>query len=277
MYSANRKLIISAVPVLVLAAMLGYLAGHGHGASASDQKTRSLLAGPVRLNAPTNWRLAGAAPGISRLAIVNPVVVAPGGNSASAGLLSGELPAGEPSPLPAPFVAGLTRLPETQVVNLVEAQAYRYTELHFPGFEKMLTVYAVPNPGGPPTAVACYASRGSSAEMQVCERTVATLTLVNHSHSYDLTPEPGYARLLSNAITALDRQRLSLRRAIAQRNALSTVQGLAAGLASAFAAAWRSLSILEPPLCRQPGAGSSRRLGLASPRCLRRARRGRGL
>ncbi len=248
MYAANRRLMISAVPVLVVAALLGYVIGHSRGDSVSAEKTRSLLAGTVLVNAPMSWQVAHAAPAITVLGVANGVVLAPGGNAGNAGLLTGELSAGEPSPLPEPFIAHLSGLPETQVVNLVEAQAYRYSQLHVSGFKGMLTIYAVPNPGGRPTAVACYAARSSAAQMQVCERIVASLTLMHHPHSYDLTPEPGYAHQLSNAIAALDRHRLPLRREIAQRNTLSTVQELAAALATAFAEADTSLSLLEPPL-----------------------------
>lgn len=248
MYAANRRLIISAVPVLVAAALLGYIVGHGRSASASSEKTRSLPAGDVLVEAPLAWRPATAVPVIPGLVIAHPVVLAPGGDASSAGLVSGTLPAGEPSPLPVPFVTHLSALPETQVVNLVQAQAYRYSQLHVPGFNKTLTLYAVPNPGGKPAAIACYASGNLSAEMQVCERIVATLTLVNHAHSYDLTPEAGYAHVLSETITTLDRQRVPLRRAIYQHNVPATVQGLAANLATAFANAAASLAILEPPL-----------------------------
>ena len=84
--------------------------------------------------------------------------------------------------------------------------------------------------------------------MTACERIVATLTLVGHSQSYDLTPEPGYARQLSRGIGALDGQRVVLRREMHQRAALSTVQLLAARLADGFANAATSLSLLQPPL-----------------------------
>ncbi len=247
MYAANRRLILSAVPILLLAALLGYLAGHGHAASASDQKTRSLLAGSVLLDAPADWRVASTAPAIPGLTATNTVVVAPGGDADTAGLLSGELPAGGPTALPASLLADLSGPPETQVVNLVQGQAYRYSKLHISGYGRLLTLYAVPNPGGQPEVVACYASQSATAQMQTCEQIVATLTLVNHSHSYVLTPEPGYAHLLSNVMSTLERSRVPVRRAISQRSA-GNGQGLAAGLAAAFGEAASSLSVLEPPL-----------------------------
>jgi hypothetical protein len=247
MYAANRRLILGVVAVLLLAALLGYVAGHSHAASASGQKTRSLLAGSVLVEAPADWRVASTAPAIPGLTVANTIVVAPGGDADTAGLLSGELPAGGPTPLPAPFLADVSGVPETQVVNLVQGQAYRYSKLHVTGYGRLLTVYAVPNPGGQPEAVACYAAVSASAQMRTCEQMVATLTLVNHSHSYVLSPEPGYAHLLSNVMSALERSRVPVRRAISQRSA-ANAQGLAATLAAAFGEAASSLSVLEPPL-----------------------------
>lgn len=247
MYAANRRLIISAASVLVVAALVGYIVGHGHAASAPSEKSRSLLAGSVLVEAPVEWRLA-APPTIPGLVISKPVVVAPGSDPAEAGLLSGELPAGEPSPLPSSFVSHLSGMPETAIVNLVQAQAFRYSHLHVTGFSKMLTVFAIPNPGGRPAVTACYAATNDSRDMQVCERIVATLTVVNLTHSYDLTPEPGYARQLSRPITSLDRERVTLRREMYQHNVPTVVQGLAERLATAFANAAISISLLEPPL-----------------------------
>jgi hypothetical protein len=249
MYLADRRLRSAIAAVLVAVAILGYVAGgHGRSAAASVEKVRSVVAGGVLVGAPMAWQRAAAAPAIPGLAIANPVVFAPERNAANAGFLTGQFAGGQPSPLSAGFLASLPALPHTEVVNLVESQAYRYSNLSVPGFDRMLTVYAIPNPGGDPTAVACYASRKLSAYMGTCERMVATLTLLGHTHSYDLTPEPGYAREVSQAVGTLDRQRVLLRREMHERPVLSNVQSLATRLADGFAGAAASLSVLEPPL-----------------------------
>jgi hypothetical protein len=247
MYEANR-LRTAAVAVLAAVAIIGYLAGHGHAAAASPKTIRSVLVGTVLVGAPSDWQQAAAAPVIPGISIVRPVVLAPSGDAAEVGLLTGQLPAAEPGPLSAQLLAQLPGVPHTEVVNLVESQAYRYAGLIVPGFAPALTVYVIPNLGGVPTVVACYASKRFSADLGTCERIVATLTLVGHSQSYDLTPEPGYARQLSRVIGSLDGKRVTLRREMHQRAVLSTVQQLAAQLAEGFANTATSLSLMEPPL-----------------------------
>jgi hypothetical protein len=248
MYDPSRRLPTVIAAVLVAVAIAGYVAGHGRSATAAPQKIRSVPVGSVLVGAPADWQQAAAPPAIPGLPIIRPVVLAPHGDAKETGFLTGQLRAGAPSPLPAQLLAQLPAVPRTEVVNLVESQAYRYSGLTVPGFAPVLTVYAIPNPGGDQTVVACYAPKPVSADMATCERIVATLTLVGHTQSYDLTPEPGYARQLSRAIGAVDGQRVALRREMHQGAALSTVQALAARIADGFAKAGTSLSLLEPPL-----------------------------
>jgi hypothetical protein len=111
----------------------------------------------------------------------------------------------------------------------------------------MLSLYMIPNPGGNPTAVACYALTAFSADMRACEQIVAKLTLVGQPPSYDLNPESGYARRLSTSIGVLDGQRVALRREMRPGAAPATVQSLATRLAAGFANAAASLALLEPP------------------------------
>jgi hypothetical protein len=235
-----------AVAVLAAVAILGYLAGHARTGAASAQKMHTASVAGVLLDYPSDWRPAAAAPVIPGLSLAHPVVLAPGGEAAHAGLLIGQLPAGEPTPLPRQFVARMRWLPDTAVVALLEVQAYRYARLSVPGFDQVLTLYAIPNPAGNPTALACYASAAFSASMRTCERVVAALTLVGQSQSYDLTPEPGYAGALGTSIRALDGQRVALRRELLPGTAPPVVQALATRLAAGFAGAAASIATLEP-------------------------------
>ena len=247
MFEANRLRTAMAV-VLVAVAIVGYLAGHGHSAAAAPKKIRSVLVGTVLVDAPSDWQQAAAPPAIPGLAIVRPVVLAPQGDAAETGFVTGQLPAGQAGPLPSQLLAQLPAVPHAEVVNLVESQAYRYAGLSIPGFARQLTVYVIPNLGGVPTVVACYASSRASVDTATCERIVATLTLVGHSQSYDLTPEPGYAHQLSRIVGSLDAQRAVLRREMHQLAVLSTVRQLAARLAERFANTATSLALMEPPL-----------------------------
>ena len=232
--------------VLVVVAILGYMAGHDHSRAASGEKVSKISAASVLLNYPSSWQPAAAAPGIPDLSILHPVVLGPDGDAAQAGLLIGQLPGGEPSPLPRRFMARMRSLPYTEVVNLPGTQAYRYARLSVQGFDRNLSIYAIPNPGGNATALACYASAAFSVDMRTCEKIVAALTLVGQQPSYNLTPEPGYARRLSALIGVLDGQRVSLRRDMSIGAAPQTVQRLATRLAAGFANAAASLALLEP-------------------------------
>jgi len=248
MHTSYRNLPIALVPVLVVVAIIGYMAGHARSRAAPAEKSRTIVAGSVLLDYPSNWRPAGAAPQIPGLSIAHPVVLSPDGDAAHAGLITGQLPGGEPTPLPARFIAHVRQIPDTEVVDLPETQAYGYARLSIQGFSRMLSIYALPSPGGNTTVLACYASVAFSAYMRTCEQIVATLTLVGQQPSYDLTPEPGYAGRLSASIGALDRQRVALRGEMRSGAPPPTVQRLATRLATGFANAGASLALLEPSL-----------------------------
>ncbi len=242
----DRRLPTALVPVFVAVAILGYVAGHARSQGASSEKLRTAAGAHVVLDYPSGWRPATSGPGIPGLPIAHPILLAPHGDSAQAGLLAGTLPRTVLSPLPGKFVASMRRLPETEVVNLLEIQAYRYDRLSIPRFDRMLTLFVIPNPRGDPTALACYASAALAASMRTCEQIVATVTLVDQSQSYDLTPDPNYARRISASMEALNRLRVALRRELRPDATPSTVQTLATRLAHGFAIAATSLSALEP-------------------------------
>lgn len=247
--TSDRRLPAIVATVLAAVAIVGYMAGHR--ASAAPARERMLTASfaGVQLDYPSGWQTAAAVTEIPGLSMAHAAVLAPHGDASQAGLITGQLRAGEPSPLPGPFVALMRKLPETKVVSLLEVRAYEYSRLSIRGFDRDLTLYAIPNPGGADsTALACYASAARAADMQTCQQIVATLTLVGQSQSYDLTPEPAYARQLSSSIALLDGQRVALRREMSAHAAPATVQRLAARLAGELAKAGASLSALQPSL-----------------------------
>jgi len=250
-YYVNRSLLVFASPVLVVVAILGYVAGHGR--AASVERTRTALTANVLLTYPVGWQPTAGASEIPGLSIAHPFVMAPDGDAARAGLVTGELAGGEPSLLPMQFVDRMHELPHAEVVYLLDIQAYRYSRLRIPGFDPMLTLYAIPSPGGNPTAVACYASAKLSAYMQTCEQIVDTLSLQSQTQSYDLTPDPRYARQVSASLEAVDVRRAALRREMSLRAALPTIQRLATSLVDGLANAVASLSTLQPP----PAAGQA--------------------
>ncbi|MCW3068729.1 MAG: serine/threonine protein kinase [Solirubrobacterales bacterium] len=248
MYASRLNLRAIVLPALVVVAIIGFVVGHRSKHTVPAEKTLTASVASVLLNYPAAWQQASSPPAIPGLPITRELALAPAGNPAHAGLLAGGLPGGEPSPLPASFVALFRALPAAEVVNFLGNQAYRYGRLSVPGFGRELTVYAIPNPGGEATGLACYASPGYAADMRTCEHIVATLTLVGQSQSYDLTPNPTYARTLTASITALDQQRVAMRREMAQQAPSLALQQAATRLAGVFSHAAEALSALEPSL-----------------------------
>ncbi len=246
MRNPDRRVPLGVLPVLFAVAILGYVAGHSRSQGPSPESLRTASTANVVLDYPSGWRHASGDAGVPGLPVAHPIVLAPDGDAAHAGLLVGALPRGELSPLPGKFIVSMKALPDTEVVNLQEVQAYRYAHLSLPGFDRMLTLFVIPNPHGDPTALACYASAQFSAYMRTCEKIVATLTLVGQSQSYDLTPEPNYARRISTSIAALNRLRVTVRRQLRPQTSPAAVQVLATRLARGFASAGASVSALEP-------------------------------
>jgi hypothetical protein len=233
---------------VVVAAIAGYLLGHGRAHSATNERILTASADGVLLNYPSSWSTAATLPEVPGLTLTQPFALAPGGDSAKAGLIAGRLAGGEPSPLPQTLVALLHQAPLTEVVNLLGNQAYRYSHVSVTGFPHALTLYAIPNPTGSGTALACYASSPLATDMLTCEHIATTLTLVDQSQSYDLTPDPTYARELSAAITTLDHLRVALRGEMGAGATRAALRQNAKRLAAAFASTAASLAPLQPTL-----------------------------
>ena len=246
MYLTPRHLLVFVVPVLVAAAVLGFVAGKRHRIAAPREP--GLLAHQANLvvEYPPGWRAATGAPPIPGVAVANPLLLAPSGDAGRAGLLVGQLPAGEAGPLPAGLVRLLPQPPPTEVVSFVGAQAYRYGPLQVPGYSGTVELYAIPSSTGSPTALICYAAKGADSYIRPCEQIAASITLVEHS-GYDLTPSAGYAGRLSALIQALDSQRMQLRREMSQRRSPAATAVLATTLADRFTTVAAAVRELHPP------------------------------
>jgi hypothetical protein len=239
------------IPVLVAVAVLGYLVGHRHPHDSSPQRARSASTGNVVIDYPAGWRAVARPLRVPHLAITRAQAIEPDGDG-GAGLLIGALPAGELAPLPRQFVAKLQRPPTTEIVNLLEIQAYRYAHLRVDGFDKALTIFVIPDRGGLPTALACYAPSTSSSYLTECERSVAAVTVTGQLQGYQLTPDPSYAAKISAAISALDRLRVSLKDELSPKVSATTAQRLATLLARGYVAAASALVELEPSVEAAP-------------------------
>jgi hypothetical protein len=243
---------VEVVPVLIAVAILGYVVGHSSGKSGSPENQAQKGADVAALDYPTGWRMARIAPGIPQLSVADVIVAAPKGKAEKAGLMFGALPSGELAPLPKRFVATLRPLPAPQIVNVGETQAYKYSQLSVPGYDRRLTLFVIPNPGRRPTLLACYASAGGLAEMRECEASAATVTVVGEPQAYELTPEPRYASAISATVSTLDGLRAALKHELSPEVTVSTAQRLATELADGFAKATGALDRLHPSVVAEP-------------------------
>lgn len=264
-----RSLPAAVIPLFVAVAVLGYAAGHLRSGNGADEAARTATSAHVLIEYPTGWKRSPGGARIPGLAIAHAQLIVVARPGADAGLIVGTLPAGELGPLPRRFVAGLKQLPQTAVVELVEGQAYRYTHFTGPGFAVPLTLFVIPNPGGDPTALACYAPSPASRYMRACEAIVSGVTVVGQSQIYQLTPEAGYAAKIGTATALLDRLRIALKRELRPQITAARARQLATRLADGFAKAAQSLAQLEP----SPAAAS---LHKALESAMQRAREGYG-
>ncbi len=236
------------VVALLAAAVFGYLAGTHRVSSSSGQSP----AGPAQvatgagllLEYPVSWQRASATKSIPGLELTQAITLSPRGDESS-GLLSGMLPAGEPAPLPAGFLSRLSAAPHAEVVSLVSAQAYRYSDISLPGYPGVFDLYAIPSGAGT-RVLACFAPKHATAAGEACERIVANVTLTGTA-PLTLTPSATYAGALAPAVSALDTARLAARRQLDESASASSVVAPARSLAARYEHAAGTVSKLEAP------------------------------
>ncbi len=265
MQSHQRRLLLNTIPVLLTVAVLGYLAGAmtapsssspGRSRAGAAQVERTLaVSSPVVLAYPAayGWQARGGAPRIPGLSIAQPLLLAPGGADASTGLIAGKLAEGGPGPLPAQFLARLPRAPIGEVVDLMNSQAYRYPHVSPLGFDRNLTLYAIPNSMGT-TLVACYAPtavrrRGGFADVRT-DRGQAHAA----GRSSELRAADPRRRLRPPHRRCHRARRRGAPRAApgdAPSASLASLSTLSARVAAGLAGSAESLSTLQPP----PAAG----------------------
>jgi hypothetical protein len=252
-FSSIRSLFALAGLLAVAVAIFGYTAGYRRPPAAASTDHRETMHtvsdASVLFEYPTGWRQTSAVAVVPGLSLAHAVLLAPRGDSARAGLLVGQLPGGERTQLPAPLLSLLRGAAHTEVVNLIDGQAFRYSHVGLPGNGgRTLDVYVIPYAGRSPTALVCYASGATaSADLAQCERIVAGLTPLGQPSTYDLTPDATYARRLGGLIEGLNGERLRLRREMRTHAAPAAVGRLATALAGRFAATAASLTVLEAP------------------------------
>lgn len=243
--SLSTVLALGAVLVAILGYAVGSHSGSGRSTTGAHVAGAQLAAANVLLEAPSDWGSASSARQIPGLSLTSAVAFGPGSDAATTGLVSGSIPAGGATPLPASFVADLAAVPQVAVVELAQVEAFRYTNVKVRGFNERLTLFAVPAPGGQTTVLGCYAEAADAASMSTCEAIVASVRPVGQASSTSLAPSAAYASRLSELMRTLEARRDPLR---AEMTADGSKQKPAGEMAEAFEAAAAGLTKLESPI-----------------------------
>jgi serine/threonine protein kinase len=231
----------------VLAAVIGFVVGGSGGTKDSGGGNPTVASSNADVEAlfPTGWTKASSAPKIPGMTLSEPIAMAPpdakGGQSVVVGQVKQD--AANPTLLPSGFLAALGldpgEVPPRAPVRLsrTKLQAYRYANLRPNGLSKAVTLFTVPTSAG----VATLACVDPGAD---CEAIANTLKLKAGS-AFPVGPSKDYAAALDKTLGGLDKKVSSGRKRL-QSAGTPKAQAAAAGdLASAYAAAAKTLGATE--------------------------------
>ena len=228
--------------VLVVAAVVGYLAGSS-GSSGSESEpdfANSASAGAIGLSFPADWERASESPDIPGLRLSDAMTLGPTGESANT-LTAGTAARVGPTLLPRGLERRLSGDPEGEPVRIGELEAYRYEGLRPRGSSGALTLYVVPTSGGVATA-ACRAESAAATDFLArCEEVAATLEL-SGVEPLALGPSEDYARTLNGALRKLDGARRSQGAKLRNADTPPDQAEAAEALSRAYGAAARTLA-----------------------------------
>ncbi len=239
--------------LLFVAAIVGYLAGRSSTSGREPVREAANAAMTATYSPARGWRPVAEAPEIADLPLTQPLAFAPGGNSAAASLVAGQIANVEGAPLPRGFLALLGSPPRAEAVELEGAPAFRYEDLETGPPAGKLTIYAIPSSSPIETVIACYvaAAPRASSTLTACEGLAASMRLSGlageASAGGDLAPSAGYAYRINAALERVD----ALRSALAHRLRAGVPPGAlaeaAASLAAGVAEVAKSLDTVQPP------------------------------
>jgi hypothetical protein len=261
--TSQEKQII-AVLLLITVAIVGYLYGHGNSTVAPVERTReaSNAVTVITYDSASGWLPVSSAPTIPGLAIGQSLVLGPGDGAKSAGLVVGQLLESEFGPLPPRLLAALRQPPQTDVVDLLNTQAYRYSGLSLTGSGLRLTLYTIPSSASTTMAVVCYADSGDSRYLPECEHLAGTLTISTGSPQAEvrtyqaLTPQLAFGRQLSAIVARVDALLATERPQLGQRTSSAKAAIVARRLADELAGAAGSIAAVRPPPAAARAQGS---------------------
>jgi hypothetical protein len=248
----NPGSLLLVASVLVLAAICGYVVGHGRGGGTPVEAQRDATNANTLLEYPerAGWRPAPHVPAITGLSFTQPLALAPAGNTTSAGLIAGQLVVNGWAPLPAAFLAHTRELPKTEIVELENTQAYKYSGVEAGASRTAFALYTIPSSSPSQPAVVCYAPVADTATMRTCEGIAGSLT-VTYSAGVTpidaLIPDAAYAHEVGAALVRVDQLRAELRTGIGGSAPQGAVATLGVRVADGLSSVVGSLSGAHAP------------------------------
>jgi len=227
------------VALAVVLALVGFFVGHATGKSSKSGGSNTLTAGKATITYPGDWEATESAPTIPGIPVPNSQAIAPKGSTTS-GLAFDSVAQNWPTFLPQAFLGHITQadVDNRTVVKLGSLQAFRYANLHPTGFSGVATVYAVPQPSRPSTAIACYAASG--AIPATCESIAAGLK-ISGAKPYQLTPSSEYVRTFNSSIGRVNAARSSGLQKLNSAKSAKAQSQAAKSIASAYQSAAKSM------------------------------------
>jgi hypothetical protein len=227
----------------VLAAIVGFLAG---GSGGGDKTTTSgtpaiVAASPdVKAKVPEGWAKLSSVPAVPGLGVADAAAFAPGGKDGGEALVLGAVrkSADNSTLLSTGLIKAAGTLPKKEAVAIGDGlQAYRYRNMKLAGFERPVTIYAVPTTAGVAT-IACVAPTAT------CDASANTMQLVS-AKSFPVGPSADYAKAVGNAMGALGKATKSGQAKLESAKTPRAQASAAAGLSAAYAKAAKALGGLE--------------------------------
>jgi serine/threonine-protein kinase len=201
-------LVVAGVALVLAAAVGAFLVGRGGGEKNEAALDVGATNGTLSLRAPDGWRRQAReqTPEIPGLGLSDRLGLVPDELPAT-GTLSGMTGATGATLLPRAFRKRLAGdLPRAARVRLGAQQALMYRDLRVRGFDRLVTVFAVPTTLGVAT-LTCYAPEALTAALRLgCERVAQTLRL-RRGRAFPLGPDPATARALDDITGDLNRVR----------------------------------------------------------------------
>jgi hypothetical protein len=194
--------------VAVVAAIAGFMIATSGSSDSNNQNepTVPVANQNLALQFPTGWSRIDP-PSIPGVDTAGAAAVAPGGRDGETAVVFGQVDdAGNPSLLSSGVIEAIGGPPKDRAaVKLTREglEAYRYTGLRPRGFDRRVTIYAVPNSGGVAT-VACLAPAAAAAGFgDDCESIANTLRLSSVT-AYSVGPSEEYGKTVGRTLADLD-------------------------------------------------------------------------